>query len=107
MRNCAPVITRLQSAFGRIDDCLVITVFHIPLRWKLHEPVQVSLLNLRVKSSLVKRIKVMADMHELSTIEYFIIALALDIGTDEATHPIISDYDRGEDFELAEGLKSD
>lgn len=49
----------------------------------------------------------MADMHELSTIEYFIIALALDIGTDEATHPIISDYDRGEDFELAEGLKSD
>lgn len=49
----------------------------------------------------------MDDMHKLGAIEYFIITLALDIGTDEAAHPIVGDYDGGEYFELAEGLKSD
>lgn len=92
MRNCAPVITGLKGAFGRIDDSLVIAVFDVPFRWKLDEPVQISLLDLRVQSSLVKRIEVMTNVHELSSVENFIVALALDIGTDEAAHPIIGDY---------------
>lgn len=48
MRNRAPIITCLQGTFGWIDDGLVIAVFYIPFRWKLDEPVQITLLNLRV-----------------------------------------------------------
>lgn len=49
----------------------------------------------------------MANVHELGTVEYFVVTLALDIGTDKAAHPIIGNYDRWKNLELAEGLKSD
>jgi hypothetical protein len=49
----------------------------------------------------------MADMHKFGAIEHFAVTLAFDVCTDEAAHPIIVDDNRGEDFQLAEGLKSD
>lgn len=49
----------------------------------------------------------MADMHKFGTIEHFAVTLAFDVRTDEAAHPIIVDDNRGEYFQLTEGLKSD
>ena len=33
----------------------------------------------------------MDNMHELGSIEYFFIFVDLDVGTDKAAHPVVSD----------------
>lgn len=93
VRNRAPVVAGLKRTLRRIDNDLVISELDIPLRRQLHEPVQISLLYLRIQPSLVKRIKVMTNMHELGPIEDFVVLLALDVGADEAADPIVGDHD--------------
>lgn len=105
VRDRAPVVAGLKGTLRRIDDDLVISELDIPLRRQLHEPVQISLLDLRVQPSLVKRVEVMANMHELGAIEDFVVLLALDVCADEAADPIVGDHDRREDLELTEGLE--
>lgn len=47
----------------------------------------------------------MANVHELCTIKNFTVLLALHIGTNEPTDPVISDHDGWEYFKLAERLE--
>ena len=73
----------------------------------MDEPVEVSLLDLRVESPFIEGVEVMADMHEFGAVEDLAVALAFYVGADEAAHPVVVDNDGGEDFQLAEGLEGD
>jgi hypothetical protein len=46
----------------------------------------------------------MNDVHKLGSVED-IVSSMLDIGTDEAAHPIVGDHHRREYFQLTKGLK--
>lgn len=52
--------------------------------------------------TLIKWVEVVANMHKLRAIKDLFILLALDISTHESAHPIVSDNDGRENFELAE-----
>ena len=47
----------------------------------------------------------MYDVHELAALED-LVASVLDVGTNEAAHPVVGDDHRWEDLELAEALES-
>lgn len=100
MRHCSPIVTGLKCTFRGIDDHLVIQVLNVPLSRQLHKPVQIALFILGVKPSLIQRVQVMDDMHELSSMEDFFILLDFDVGTDKPAHPIVGDDHGGEDLKL-------
>ena len=106
MRNCSPVVTGLEGTAGRVDNHTLVTMLDIPLGWQLDQPVQVSFLDLGVEPSLVEGVKIMANMHKLGATKHPKVLIALDIGTNEPTHPVIGDTDRGQQFQLAKSLKS-
>lgn len=107
MRYSTPIIASLESTSGRIYYDFIVAVFDIPVRGELDEPVEISLFDFGVESALVEGIEVVADMHEFGAIEYLAVALALDVGADEAAHPVVVDDDGWEDLQLAEGLEGD
>ena len=72
--------------------------------WQTDEPSKVTFFNLRVEPALVEGVQVMNDVHKLGSVED-IVSSMLDIGTDEAAHPIVGDHHRREYFQLAKGLK--
>lgn len=107
MRYSTPIIASLESTSGGIYYDFIVAVFDIPVRGELDEPVEISLFDFGVESALVEGIEVMTDMHEFGSVKYLAVALALDVGADEAAHPVVVDDDGWEDLQLAEGLECD
>ena len=89
MRNSSSVITGLKGAPRWVDDHFVHSVLDVPLLGKLNQPIQVAFFHLGVEPTFVEWVEVVADMHELSAIEHVLVLIALDVGTDEAAHPVI------------------
>ena len=101
----APVVACFESALGRVDDQLIVSVLDVPLRRELDQPVQVALLVLRVQTALVKRVQVVADVHEFGALEHLRKTACLHISAHEPAHPVIRHHRRRKYLQLAARLQ--
>lgn len=100
VRNCTPIIASLKGALGWINYQFIVSILDIPLGRQSHKPLQVAILHFGIESALIQWIKVVANMHKLSSIEH-LISPVLHVRTHESAHPVVGYHNRWEYFELA------
>ena len=93
-----------QGTFGWIYYEFVLSILHIPFRAQFYQPIEISLFEFRIQSSLVERVKIMADVHKFCTTENSPISILFDIGADEPAHPVIGDNRGGKESKLPTSL---
>jgi hypothetical protein len=101
--DCSPLVTLQQGALTWIDHVSLITK---PISWESMHSIQIAVMVLRMNSSFVSLLQIMADMKELGLSEVVAEVTVLDVACHQPCEPIIGDANRGLDLLLAAVLEA-